>query len=190
MNGNIPFPQSPEEPNEPHTSSVQLSPICSNESKQPAELADSPGGTTSLRNDAEPPGATGRGSARENKSVSHADRDQGAAGGTEKGKTEMQKAREQQEQSGSARGSLSSPVGLTNGLHTESEPGKERDGDGKKGTGRQSQITARTGSEALEETLLTNQIVLFTETLGNAGLPPCRNMAELADLEDEEEHIR
>uniref|UniRef100_A0A6J0U794 PH and SEC7 domain-containing protein 2 n=1 Tax=Pogona vitticeps TaxID=103695 RepID=A0A6J0U794_9SAUR len=189
MNGNIPFPQSPEEYNEPHTSSMQRSPIFSNESQQTAEPTKSPGSTTSLSNDAEPPGATDRGSARDNASVSNSGRDQGAATDIGKRKTEMQKARGQQEQSGSAGGSLSSPVVLTNGLHMEEpEPGKERDVDGKKGTGRQSRITARTGSAALEEKLLTNQI-LFTEALGKAGLPSYRNMVELADPEDEEEQI-
>ncbi|KAJ7338306.1 hypothetical protein JRQ81_011195 [Phrynocephalus forsythii] len=188
MNGNILFPQSPEEYNEPHTSSTQLSPICSNESKQSAELAGSPGSTTSLRNDAEPPGTTGRGSVRDHDSVSTAGRDQGTVSGTGRKATGMQKAREQQEQSGSARGNLGSPVVLTNGLHTEPEVAKEKDGDGKKDTGRQSQAATRTGGVALDEKLLTNQI-LFTETLGNAGLPPCRNMAELADPEDEDEQI-
>ncbi|XP_053253454.1 PH and SEC7 domain-containing protein 2 isoform X1 [Podarcis raffonei] len=183
MNGNIPFSQSPAAYNEPHPSSMQLATVLSNESKWPTEPAETPGITSSARNNAdEPPRSmykgTDQGSCAEN-AVQH----QGAAADTRREKA-LQQGRGQQEQSGSARDSISSLV-LTNGLHTESESGKQRDFDSKGEALTQTQTTPRTGAAAA----LEKNTVLFSKTLSNAGLHLQQDVAELFDPEDGEEQI-
>ncbi|XP_066480300.1 PH and SEC7 domain-containing protein 2 [Tiliqua scincoides] len=179
MNGNILFPPSPAEYNEPQTSSMQLATTFSNDSKQEAEPAESPDIASSALTDAEPPTATDTRSLV-NDCVGNGSRHQGAARDVWR-ETDMQKRRRQQGQSGSAGDSISSLV-LTNGLHTEAEPGKERDLDDKEGAETQSH------SAALEERALANKL-LFSEALSSVCFQPHQDLAELLDPEDGEEEI-
>ncbi|XP_042321382.1 PH and SEC7 domain-containing protein 2 [Sceloporus undulatus] len=185
MNRNILFPSPPEEYNEPHTSSAQVTTIIS-ENKQPAQPAESPSITSSIRNDTEPPGSMDNRSLEDGIYLSNANRHKGTVAGAWR-ETEMQKEKGWQEQSGSTGDGISSLV-FTNGLHTEteSEPGKERDDKG--GAKRQAQITPRTGSADLEERLLKNKL-LFSEPLSKAGFQSHRDVSELLDPEDGEDQI-
>lgn len=184
MNGNILFPPSPADYNEPQTSSMQLATTFSNDSEQ-AEPTESPDIASRVVNDAEPPSATVSRSPV-NDCVGNGSRHQGAARDV-RGETDMQKRRRQQGQSGSAGDSISSLV-LTNGLHTDAEPGKERDFDDKEGAAIQSHSAPR-GSAALEERALANKL-LYSETLSSVCFQPHQDTAELLDSEDGEEHLR
>ncbi|XP_062833961.1 PH and SEC7 domain-containing protein 2 isoform X1 [Anolis carolinensis] len=182
MNRNI-FPSPPEEYNEPHTSSVQVTTITT-ESKGPAEPAESPSISSNIRNDIELPGSMDNRSLEDGDCVSNASRHKRTVTGIW-GETEMQEEKGWQAQSGHTGDGISSLV-LTNGLHTETEPGQERDAKG--GERRQAQITPRMGSTDLEESLLTNKL-LFSETLSKAGLQSHQDVAELLDPEDGDEQI-
>ncbi|XP_053104306.1 PH and SEC7 domain-containing protein 2 isoform X2 [Hemicordylus capensis] len=182
MNGNLPFPLSSREYNESHTSSMQLATTFSNDGKQQAEPAESPGIPSSILNDAEPPRAMNSSRTLVNDCMGNGSRPQGAGTDTWK-EADMQKRRQQQDQSGCARDSISSLV-LTNGLHTESEPEKEREVVGKEGSETQNQRAPR-GGAALEERTLTNKL-LFS----HACLPLHRDVAELLEPEDGEEQLR
>lgn len=128
----------------------------------------------STQNDAEP--ATGRAS----RSLANdaEDRRWGVAADPQR-ETEKQRRRGQAEGSGSATGSSTSLV-LTNGLHGESEPGEERDFDGKEQTEAENQSSPSTGSPALEERASAKKL-LFCKTSGGA---------ELLDPEDGDEQLR
>ncbi|XP_025025605.1 PH and SEC7 domain-containing protein 2 [Python bivittatus] len=179
MSGNIPLPT--EECNESNTSSIQLAMIFSNEREQLTEPVDSPDITPSIQNDAEPFRAMKSRTQAEDDCLGNASRHQEAEIDMWQ-EMSMQKRNGQQEQLGTGGDSTSSIV-LTNGLAAESEPGTENGKDRA-----QTPTAPRTGSAAFKEKLLANQLLL-NDSRSSKGLQSCRDVAELFQPEDGEEHI-